>query len=115
MLTAKQRKKEFAQLDAALRPARELVCNAVDAMVARAQQATGDGLPDIVLPSVIAELHQAIAITAAMGLPRTDCAKLIISEAEIRLVLKLEELDAEGVSELMANVRASLDRALVQQ
>jgi hypothetical protein len=114
MLSAGQRRKEFARLDAALRPARVLVCDAVDAMVAHARRAPGDSPPSPPA-SVIAQLHEAISITAACGLPRSSCAKFIEDEFLIRMCLRAEDLDLDAVTSLMAHTRASLDTALLQQ
>jgi hypothetical protein len=112
LTSSAQRKREFARLDRALGPARELVVQAVDAMVAVAKRA--EGLPDVP-PSVIEQLNEAVAITAATGrLPRSACSKVIQDEFLIRLVLRLEDLEADGVSELMSHTRASLDVALAR-
>jgi hypothetical protein len=111
-MTAKQRK-EFERLDAALAPARDLIIRAVDAMVARARRAKS--LPDI--PDVaLSALNEAISIMAAMGrLPRSGCSKVVEDEFLIRLVLRLEDLECDGITELMAHTRTALDTALLQQ
>jgi hypothetical protein len=112
-MTGQRRQREFERLDIALSPARDLIMSAVEQMVGHARRAPGDRPPDVPA-SVIAELNQAVAITAAMGLRRSACSKVIQDEFLIRLVLKLEDLEANGVSELMTHTRASLDAAWVQ-
>jgi hypothetical protein len=57
----------------------------------------------------------AVAITAALGLGRSACRKVIQDELLIRLLLRLDDLELAGVNDLMQRTRASLDVALVQQ
>jgi hypothetical protein len=108
-------KHEFRRMARAMAPVRSLIERAAREMVEHARQA-----PDIGTPAppigVIALLIEAIATMAAVsGLARPKCVEHVRHEFLIRLALRLDELDADGVAELMASVSRSLDFTLVLQ
>jgi hypothetical protein len=83
-------------------------------VIAHARLAPGEDPPDIP-PLVLKKLREAVAITAALGLQRSACRKVIQDEFLIRLLLRLDDLEVDGLTELMQHTRAALDVASVQQ
>jgi hypothetical protein len=101
----------YTNADAALSPARELIESAVEMMIGTARRAKGDE-PPAVPAAVVTELRKAVAITAAVLSPRPpDCSGVIREEFLVRLLLRLDDLETDGVQELMIATRTSLDAA----
>ena len=82
-------------------------------VIAHARLAPGEAPPNDPL-SVLQKLWEAVAITAALGLQRSACRKVIHDEFLIRLLLRLDDLEADGITERMQHTRAALDLAWVQ-